>query len=469
MALEFFPGDPASARDSLNPVLTVAQLNRAIAAHLARGFPAVVVRGEIGNFTRAASGHWYFVLKDATAQVRCVMFRGRNLLVSFAPREGDEVELRAAVSLYEARGEFQLVVESMARAGLGRLFEEFLRLKNKLAAEGLFDSDRKRVLPALPERIGIVTSLAAAALRDCVTTLARRAPYAAIVVYPVPVQGEGAGAQIAVMLGTVARRAEVEVVLLVRGGGSIEDLWAFNDEGLARAIRACPLPVMTGIGHESDFTIADLAADLRAPTPTAAAELVAPAADDLRDTINAARLRQRQMLLHDVQRAAQQIDHAVRALALPRAPLAGLDARVRSLAARLDASLGSAVMSYRQRLHALTSVLARARAEVTATREIVERHRVALRNAGTLLLNARSASVHAQAQALLHLDPHHVLARGYSLTRDARGSVVRDAARLAIGAQLNTKFAAGSAVSQVQAIDAGDENSRPERQRPQRG
>lgn len=461
MAPEFLEGNQGPARDPLTPVLTVAQLNRAVAGQLARSFPSVQVRGEIGNFTRAASGHWYFVLKDDAAQVRCVMFRGRNLLVSFAPREGDEVELRATVSLYEARGEFQLVAESLTRAGLGRLFDEFLRLKNRLAAEGLFDESIKRPLPAIPARIGVVTSLAAAALRDVVATLTRRAPYAEIVIYPVPVQGEGAGAQIAAMLGVVSGRAEVDVVLLVRGGGSIEDLWAFNDEAVARAVRASVVPVVCGIGHETDFTIADFAADLRAPTPTAAAERAAPAAADLQDSLVASRIRLRQMLVHVLQRAAQEVDHALRTLAAPRAPLAGLRARVRSLQVRLAASMDSAVAVRRCELMTLTMVLARSQARLVAAGAAVERHLQALRNALARWFSVRAARVHAQAQAVLHLDPHQVLARGYSLTRDAHGKVVRDAATLSVGEPLRTTFAAGSAVSLVRAVETQGDKTRP--------
>ncbi|MBC8120140.1 MAG: exodeoxyribonuclease VII large subunit, partial [Burkholderiaceae bacterium] len=276
MALDFGDADTGTAR----PALTVSALNRAVSGLLQRSFPLVRVRGEIANLSRAISGHWYFALKDSQAQVRCVMFRARSQLLDWTPRDGDEVEANAVVSLYEARGEFQLSVEFMRRAGQGRLFEEFLRLKARLAAEGLFASERKRPLPRIPRRIAVVTSLQAAALCDLVTTLCRRAPYVGVIVYPVPVQGAGAGGEIAAMLRRVSRRAEldgVEVLLLVRGGGSIEDLWAFNQEVVARAIVACAIPVIVGIGHESDVTIADFAADLRAPTPTAAAELVAPA------------------------------------------------------------------------------------------------------------------------------------------------------------------------------------------------
>src|SRR6267143_2096956 len=265
---------PGSDRANLDPArvcLSVSELNRAVARSLEGNFAAVRVRGELASLTRAASGHWYFSLKDRAAQVRCVMFRSRNVLVDFVPREGDELELVANVGLYEARGEFQLGVESMRRAGQGQLFEQFLRLKERLAAEGLFDEAVKRRLPRLPSSIGIVTSLQAAALHDIVTTLRRRAPYVRLIVYPVPVQGQGAGARIARMLSIVSARAEVEVVILARGGGSIEDLWAFNEEVVARAVRACAVPVIVGVGHESDFTIADFAADLRGPTQIGAA------------------------------------------------------------------------------------------------------------------------------------------------------------------------------------------------------
>ena len=321
--------------------LSVSALNRAVAGVLARGFPLVRVRGEIGNLTRAASGHWYFTLKDDAAQVRCVMFRGRNALLDFAPREGDEVELRASVGLYEARGEFQLTVESMQRAGQGRLFEEFMRLKRRLAAEGLFDEALKRPLPRLPRTIGIVTSQQAAALRDVLTALRRRAPYARLIVYPVPVQGAGAAEQIAAMLARASARAEADVLLLVRGGGSLEDLWAFNEEPVARAIRACALPVVVGVGHESDISIADFAADLRAATPTAAAELVAPEQAVLRESVVALAQRLRRLVQQRLQQSQQRLDYAARMLSRPSAPIAGLRARVEHLRLRLRASLAA--------------------------------------------------------------------------------------------------------------------------------
>ncbi len=325
MALDFPERDPALAR----PALTVSALNRTVAGLLERSFPLVKVQGEIANITRAASGHWYFTLKDDSAQVRCVMFRSRAGLLGWTPKQGDDVEATAVVGLYEARGEFQLTVEHLSRAGLGRLFEEFQRLKQRLAAEGLFEAARKRPLPRLPRAVGIVTSLQAAALTDVLTALRRRAPYLQAIVYPVPVQGAGAGAQIAAMLAAVSKRRSadgVEVVLLVRGGGSIEDLWSFNEEVVARAIVASEVPVVVGVGHESDFTIADFAADLRAPTPTAAAELVAPS-DALRDTV-ATQLRHLvRRLEFRLNATAQRLDYAQRRLLTPRAAFAALDAR----------------------------------------------------------------------------------------------------------------------------------------------
>jgi exodeoxyribonuclease VII large subunit len=238
-------------------ILTVSQLNQAVGRLLERSFPLTWISGEISNFTRAASGHWYFTLKDASAQVRSVMFRGRAQFVDFAPREGDKVEVRAVVSLYAARGDFQLNVEAMRKAGVGNLYEAFLKLKAKLTAEGLFDADRKRELPVFPRQIGIVTSPQAAALRDVITTLRRRAPHLSIVLYPTAVQGEGSAEKIAAAIKTASDRAECDVLIVCRGGGSLEDLWSFNDERVARAIAASTIPVVSGVGHETDFTIAD--------------------------------------------------------------------------------------------------------------------------------------------------------------------------------------------------------------------
>ncbi len=257
-------------------VLSVRELNLAAKQLIEGGLPLLWVRGEISNFVSAASGHWYFSLKDEAAQVRCVMFRHKSQYLDFKPANGMQVEVLALATLYEARGDFQLTLEKMRPAGLGALYEAFERLKAKLEGEGLFDAERKRDLPLLPKQIGIVTSLQAAALRDVLRTLANRMPSVPVLLYPVPVQGEGAGQKIAQAIRTASQRAECDVLIVCRGGGSIEDLWAFNEEVVARAIAASHIPVVSGVGHETDFTIADFVADLRAATPTAAAQAVVP-------------------------------------------------------------------------------------------------------------------------------------------------------------------------------------------------
>ena len=262
-------------RDSSVRLWPVSSLLKAIADSLEARFNPVAVQGEISGFSRAASGHCYFSLKDDAGQIRCAMFRRASALLDFGPRDGQRVELRGRLGVYEARGELQLIVESMRQAGQGTLFEQFLKLKAKLEAEGLFNADRKRDVPLMPIAIGVVTSLGAAALHDVVTALQRRVPHIPVVVYPASVQGAQAAGELRDALLKAYKRREVDVLLLVRGGGAIEDLWAFNDEALARTIAESPIPVISGVGHETDFTIADFCADVRAPTPTAAAELCA--------------------------------------------------------------------------------------------------------------------------------------------------------------------------------------------------
>jgi len=450
MTPEFEYADPATARAPL----TVSALNRAVAGLLERSFPLVRVRGEIANLTRAASGHWYFVLKDDTAQVRCVMFRGRNQLLDWTPRDGDEIEVSAVVSLYQARGEFQLGVEFMRRAGQGRLFEEFLRLKAKLAAEGLFDSERKRPLPRMPRRIGVITSLQAAALRDVLTTFQRRAPYVGVIVYPVPVQGAGAGSRISAMLDTVSRRNEVDVVLLVRGGGSIEDLWSFNEEAVARSIRACALPVVVGVGHESDFTIADLAADMRAATPTAAAELVAPSLEALWETMATQLRHLARQLQARLEAAGQRIDYAQRRLAAPRAPLAGLDTRIRLLGARVAAATARATGQAATRLQASRRHWLQARPALDQEGLLARRSRiVALGNA---VFGERAMHLRPLIARLATLDPHAVLSRGYAIALDSTGCAVTQAGALTVGDALRLVLARGTAGVRVESLHADD-------------
>ena len=430
--------------------LTVSALNRAVAGLLERSFPLVRVQGEVGNLTRAASGHWYFTLKDDIAQVRCVMFRGRNSLLDWAPREGDEVEATAIVSLYEARGEFQLNVEFMRRAGLGRLYEEFLRLRQRLAAEGLFDLAKKRPLPRLPMTIGVVTSLQAAALRDVITALQRRAPYVRVIVYPVPVQGAGAGAEIAAMLARVSGRRDVDVVLLVRGGGSIEDLWAFNEEVVARAIRACTLPVVVGVGHESDVTIADFVADVRAPTPTAAAELVAPSADALQETVTSQWRHLARQLQARLQAASQRIDFAQRSLAKPRAPLVAYEARIALLRTRATGAIAQAISSAAVRLQAQRARWQQARP--TRDAEGLLAHRSRLVALGRAVLTDGAMRLQPLMARLATLDPRAVLSRGYAIALDEDGRAVTRTRDLAVGAALRLVLAEGAAGVRVESL-----------------
>lgn len=302
--------DGLGSRESSVRLWPVGSLLKAIADSLEARFNPVAVQGEISGFSRAASGHCYFSLKDDDGQIRCAMFRRASSLLDFAPRDGQRVELRGRLGVYEARGELQLVVESMRQAGQGTLFEEFLKLKARLEAQGLFDSSRKRALPIMPKAIGIVTSLGAAALHDVVTALQRRVPHVPVVIYPASVQGAQAAGELRQALLKAYQRNEVDVLLLVRGGGALEDLWAFNDEALAHAIVASAVPVISGIGHETDFTIADFCADLRAPTPTAAAELCTQPQVVWQNLLDTMASRLQNAMDRQVQTASQRLDIA---------------------------------------------------------------------------------------------------------------------------------------------------------------
>ena len=289
-------------------VLSVGDLNRAIASSLEAQFDTVLVSGEISNFKAYDSGHWYFSLKDDEGQIRCVMFRGRNSQVGFMPQSGDLVEVSASLGMYVPRGDVQLTIQGLRKAGMGGLYEAFLKLKAKLTKEGLFDPERKREIPSHPRAIGIITSPQAAALKDVLSTLQRRSPHIPIVIYPTLVQGPDAPAGIISAIQSANQEAAVDVILLVRGGGSIEDLWAFNDEQLAYAIAGSVIPIVSGVGHETDVTIADFVADLRAPTPTGAAELSAPRKDQLLQELAAIEQALYQRLMQRVEREAQTLD-----------------------------------------------------------------------------------------------------------------------------------------------------------------
>lgn len=436
-------------------VLSVTALNQQVARLLERSFPLVWIGGEISNFTRAASGHWYFTLKDDAAQVRAVMFRSRAQMAGFTPREGDKVEVRALVTLYGARGDYQINVEAIRRAGVGQLYEAFLRLKEKLAAQGLFDADRKRALPLFARSIGIVTSPQAAALRDVLTALRRRAPHVRIVLYPAPVQGQFAADKIAEAIMTASRRAEVDVLLVCRGGGSIEDLWSFNEECVARAIDACAIPVISGVGHETDVTIADFAADVRAATPTAAAELAAtPRADWLAslegDALDLQRAMERR--LHD---ASQGLDNLNRRLLSPSAQIGHQRLKLLSLATAMTHAVKLPVNRHGLLLAQLQQRWSRHRPEMRALRARLASDSRHLNASLCSQVRARREALNALAAQLELLNPQRTLERGYAIVRDARGQIVRDPAQIHARDTLTVRLANGSAevgVAQVQSV-----------------
>lgn len=431
-------------------VLRVAELNFAIKQLLESNVPLLWVRGEISNLVKAASGHYYFSLKDDQAQVRCVMFRHKNQLLSNPVGNGQLVEVLAVATLYEQRGDFQLTVEQMRQAGLGILYERFERLKQLLEGQGLFAAGRKRALPVFPERIGIITSPQAAALRDVLTTLRQRLPTVPVVLYPTPVQGAGSAEKIAAAIRLANQRAECEVLILCRGGGSIEDLWAFNEECVARAIAASAIPVVSGIGHETDFTIADFAADERAPTPTAAAQRAVPdrhaLIERLRDTAQHLQRAQRNRM----QNAMQTLDYLQRRLVHPAQQLQRQKQQFCQLQQRMQRAFAYCEQhkywqwqSLAQRLRAAGSDFARLRDRQA---NLAQR----LTKAMHVTQARQSGRVENAAQHLALLNPKQVLARGYSLVQDANGSVVMDAGLLAVGAELRVTFASGWARTRVQ-------------------
>jgi exodeoxyribonuclease VII large subunit len=428
---------------------------------LDHGMPVVWVEAELSNFSRPASGHWYFTLKDRDAQVRCAMFRQRNATVRFAPAEGQLVLARARVGLYEPRGDYQLIVEHLEEAGVGALKREFEKLKDKLAAEGLFATALKRPLPAVPRRIGVITSPTGAAIRDVVHVLARRFPAADVLVYPTAVQGAQAVPEILAALELAVRRAECDVLIVARGGGSLEDLYAFNDERVARAIRASPIPVVTGIGHEVDFTIADFVADLRAPTPSGAAELVVP---DRREwLLRLARIGQRL----DAALGRQVRGEAGRLRNL-RHRLARLHpgTRLQQGAQRLDELEQRSVALLRLRLaddgaRRLVARLA-AQSPVLRLRDLRLRETRLSMRLGTAMQQSLQAGAQrlALARRGLHtVSPLATLGRGFALVMRADdGTLLRSAAQVDVGEQIRVRLGSGALAAQVtQRETAGDE------------
>lgn len=442
--MEYRPAAPAST--PFRDIYTVSRLNREAKQLLEGRFAFLWIEGEISNLACPASGHVYFCLKDAQAQIRCALFRMQRRLLAVPPREGMHVLVRARVSLYEGRGEYQLIVEHMEDAGEGALRRAFEALKARLAKEGLFDAGRKRALPRLPRRIGLITSPSGAVLHDVLTTLRRRFPAIPVLLYPVPVQGEGAAEHIAAALELAGRRRECDVLILARGGGSLEDLWAFNEERVARAIVACPLPVVCGVGHETDFTIADLAADARAPTPTAAAELVSPNRAEWLLRFRELEARTVRCMREQLQRRSQHLDWLAARVVHPRHRLSLLASRLQGLSQRLVHA------QLRGTHHAHTSLLGLSarlwqrsplptvHAAQLHCRHLSERLRRGLKQH----MGHNQERLRQLAQALHTLSPLATLNRGYAIVRDPRtGAVLRDAKAVSTGDRVDARLAHG--------------------------
>ena len=445
-----------NSQDPANIVISVSELNRRARAWFESGFPLLWVAGEISNFTRATSGHCYFVLKDAQAQARCVFFRHKASMLDWQPENGMQVDVRALPTLYEVRGEFQLNVETMRRSGLGALFEAFERLKEKLELEGLFETSRKKPIPAFPLVIGIVTSPNAAALRDVLTTLARRMPAIRIVLYPVPVQGDGAGQRIAQAIRSASTRADADVLIICRGGGSIEDLWAFNEEVVARAIADCAIPVISGVGHETDFTIADFVSDARAPTPTAAAALASPNREDFLARLHALYRRLKRSSDRLLEARMQQLDFLGKRLVHPGERIRNQTQNLAHLANRLKSSMARVLEASTWGVAGLLGRLRAWRPELDAA--ALRQRDLALR---LKLGYARQLELHDVRLRRLganlgHLNPRSVLERGYSIVARGDGRIVRSAAEVQIGERLRLAFARGAARARLESKEDGD-------------
>lgn len=414
--------ETSSSPTSSIQIWPVGALVHAISDSLQARFGAVAVKGELSGFSRAPSGHCYFSLKDDAGQIRCAMFKRAASLLNFSPRDGQLVQVRGRVGVYEPRGELQMVVESMEQSGQGALFEQFLKLKALLQAQGLFDADRKRALPVMPRAVGVVTSLGAAALHDVVTALQRRAPHVRVIIYPASVQGAQAAGQLRQALRKAYERAEVDVLLLVRGGGAMEDLWAFNDEALARTIVESPVPVISGVGHETDFTIADFCADLRAPTPTAAAELCAQPQAAWLGALEHLQTQLQNAVDRQLQVQAQRLDKASGALARPSFRVARQHAHLTACVQRLHHASLLKMQQENLNLKAL---------QLDFSQKVAAR------------VQASQAQLDRAQLRLKLLDPSLVLERGYAWLTDLQGKAVISARAPKLGQPLRATLADG--------------------------
>ena len=439
------PPNTQSNQQSNRSVLSVSDLNREVKQLLEGSIPLLWIGGEISNFAAPSSGHWYFTLKDARAQVRCAMFRGRNRSVRFPPQNGREVLIRARVSLYEGRGEFQLIVEHMEEAGFGALMRQLEELKAKLQAEGLFDPARKKPLPYLPSNIGIITSPTGAAVRDMIHVLGRRYPAANIELWPVAVQGQGAAAQIAEAIGKAGRSGRHDLLIVGRGGGSIEDLWPFNEEIVARALAACPIPTISAVGHETDTTVADLVADVRAPTPSAAAEIASANAAELRELFAETRLRLERAARLQLRHLRQQIQLTGNRIRHPREQLQNRAQRLDHLELRLRGAARQHVHLRKQQLETALRSFAHCHPErdLRSKQERLQLTEKKLQRAWKLLTQQKGEQLAHAGQLLHNVSPLAVLQRGYAIVRDENQQVIKSSSSLRTGQRVHTRLADG--------------------------
>ncbi|MDO4878673.1 MAG: exodeoxyribonuclease VII large subunit [Neisseria sp.] len=430
------------------PTLSVSELNAMAKTLLEDYLSDLWIAGEVSNFSRSAGGHCYFLLKDSGAQVRCAMFKGTAWRFP-ALKDGDHVEVLGRVGIYAARGEFQIAVSDIRMCGLGRLYEAYEQLKAELKAEGLFDAQKKKSLPSRPRRIGIITSSMAAALRDVVSTLKRRAPEIPLVLYPTAVQGAGSGIQIAQTIREASDRVDADVLIICRGGGNIEDLWAFNEERVVRAVAACAIPVVSGVGHETDFTLTDFAADVRAPTPTAAAELVSPNRTDVLDKLDGLASHLNAGWQRHYAHAEKRLEHMAGQILHPLQQLAARQKKLDGLRQLLDSAAAGSLGRRRQDWANMAARLACLRPDTA-------RHAAGLNNAAahlargrTMLLAQKQQGLERQQELLEAVSPLRILARGFAVVKNSRGKIVRDAAELRLGQRLLVTFAEGEADVQV--------------------
>lgn len=430
-------------------VLTVTELNRSVKMILEHALPLLWVSGEISNLKQYPSGHWYFSLKDANAQVRCVMFRHKNQYLDWQLKDGMQVEVHALATLYETRGDFQLTVENIRRAGLGLLYEAFERLKVKLEQAGLFELAHKKTPPTFPKQVGVITSLHTAALHDVLTTLQRRMSSLPVIIYPAPVQGEGAAIKIAEAIRLATKRAECDVLILCRGGGSIEDLWAFNEEIVAQAIYACPIPIVTGIGHETDFTIADFVADVRAPTPTGAAQIVSPNAEEIAKHLHHLNHRLRQAIQRSLERRMQTIDLITHRLLHPGERIAHQLKHLEHLRERLSNSWSRYVETRQWRLNEYHRRINTSKPDIPALFKQQYEWASRLRRVVTHRLEILENTLRHQRAHLAQLNPQSVLMRGYSITYTADGHILRNWKQIHPDEDIQVNFAEGWARARV--------------------